>query len=239
MYAVVAQRQVAGQHEAGLADPAPVQIERRGEVIHLPHPAPHGAVLELQPHLGGCTVGHMHPEPRRRTGARDDRGGHMTRPIRPRMRGQSRIAVLLGAGGHAEGGKHGHQRRLGDQHLPAGPVRIPRGDAESPGKFDQRGRELSHAAHLASGIRPAPTRATCRRATRNPGNPARLGRPFGLFGLAEMIFAAQRSMSWAPKWAFGTTTRPSAATMPSEGTTNPVGIGRGTWEVAAQCCRPR
>ena len=71
------------------------------------------------------------------------------------MRGQSRIAVLLRAGGHAEGGKHSHQRHLGDQHLPAGPVRIPRGDAESPGKFDQRGRELSHAAHLASGIRPS------------------------------------------------------------------------------------
>ena len=158
MHAVIAQRQVARQQEGGLADPASVQIKRRGEVIRLLHPAPHRAVLELQPHLGGCAVTHMHPEPRRCAGSRDDGGWHLTCPIRPKMPSQSHIPVLLGAGGDAEGGEHSHQGRLGDEHLPAGPVHVPSGDAVSPGKFDQRGRELSHAAHLASRSRSATTR---------------------------------------------------------------------------------
>lgn len=46
-----------------------------------------------------------------------------------------------------------HQCSLGDQHLPASPVRVLGGNAESSGKFDQRRRELGHVAHLASGTR--------------------------------------------------------------------------------------
>ena len=114
-------------------------------------------------------MGHMHPEPRLFTGAPDDRGRHLAGPIRPEMRGQGNVAVLLGAGGHTERGEHSHQRRLGDEHVPTGPVLVPGGDAESPGKFDQRGREVSHAAHLASRTRPATTRVLIARSGKEPG----------------------------------------------------------------------
>ena len=53
MHPVIAQRQVVGQHEAGLAHRASVQVKRRGEVVDLAYPAADRAVLELQPHSAG------------------------------------------------------------------------------------------------------------------------------------------------------------------------------------------
>ena len=150
MDAVVAQGQVIGQHEAGLADPASVQIERRGEVLDLLHSAAHRAVLELQPHFGGKAMGHMHPEPRLLAGAPDDGGRHLTRPIGLEMRGQGPVAVLFGARRNAERREDRHQRCFRNGRVPATPVRIPGSDTEPPGKFDQRGRKLCHVAHLAS-----------------------------------------------------------------------------------------
>lgn len=150
---MVAEGQVGGQHEAGLADPASVKIEWRGEIVDLHHLGTCRAVLELQPHVGRSAIGHMHPELRLLSGAHDDGRRQWTRPVGLQLRGQGVIALLFGLGGNAEGGKSSHQCSLGDQHLPASPVRVLGGNAESSGKFDQRRRELGHVAHLASGTR--------------------------------------------------------------------------------------
>ena len=154
--AVVAERQVTRQHEARLADPAPVEVERRREVVDLTHAAAGAAVLELQPHFGWITVGDVHPEPRRRARAPHNRRRQPTCPITSKMCGQGRVALLFVACGNAEGGEHRDQRGLRDEHVPAGPVRVPGGDAEALGEVDQRGRELSHVAHLACRARIGP-----------------------------------------------------------------------------------
>ena len=49
----------------------------------------------------------MHPEPRLLTGPPDDGRRQSAGPIRPQLRGQRDVALLLGAGRHAERGEHG------------------------------------------------------------------------------------------------------------------------------------
>ena len=221
MHAVVANRQDTGQHEARLADPAPVQIERRGEVLDLLHPVRNRSVLQLQPHFRGKAMGHVHPEPRLGAGAPHDGGRHPTCPISLKVPGQGLVAVLFGAGGNAERGEHGDHRGFGNGHVPVGPVHIPGGDAESPGKFDQRGRERCHAAHFASSTR----------LTRHEGrywlDCARLCLFGGVAGSARMatpdiaLYIERRfsglfgeSVSRSSDLPFGRTTWRSAATIP-------------------------
>ncbi len=62
MHPVITEWQIAGQHEAGLTDRAPVEVKRRCEVVDLAYPGADRPVLELEPHFGGMTVSHMHPE---------------------------------------------------------------------------------------------------------------------------------------------------------------------------------
>ena len=130
--------------------PTPVQVEWRGEVVDLSYPAAHRAVLELQPHLGGMTVGHVHPERRRRAGAADDGRRQRTCPVcRGRARSARRCAPARCRRRHRARRARPPACSRGPDP-PTGPVVVVGGDAESPGEFDQRGRELSHAAHLAS-----------------------------------------------------------------------------------------
>ena len=148
MHPVIPQWQVVGQHEAGLTDRAPVQVKRRCEVVDLAYPGADRPVLELQPHLGGMTVRHMHPEPCLGAGTPKDGRRQWARPVRAIVSGQRRAALQLGAGGHAERGEDGYQRGFRDSHPSTGPVLIVGGDSKPPREFDQRGRQLSHAAIL-------------------------------------------------------------------------------------------
>ena len=102
MHPVIAQRQVVGQHEAGLADPASVQVERRREVVDLSYTGADGPVFELHPHLGRLTVGHMHPERGLRAGLPEDGRRQGARPVPSLVRSPRRIAFRLVSGGDAE-----------------------------------------------------------------------------------------------------------------------------------------
>ncbi len=159
VHPVIPQRQIGGQQEAGLADPASVQVERRGEVVDLRDVAAHRAVLEGQPHLGGSTVGDVGPKPNLLTGAPDDGRRQPPRPVRPQLGGERDVAFLFVAGRDAERGQHGLECRLGHPHPPAGPVLVLRRDAVPPGEFDQRRCEFGHRAILLPGFadrRPGP-----------------------------------------------------------------------------------
>ena len=81
MHPVITERQIVGQHEAGFADPAPVEIKRGGEVVDLADPGADGSVLELQPHLGRLTVGHMHPKRCLGAGSPEDGRRQCARPV--------------------------------------------------------------------------------------------------------------------------------------------------------------
>lgn len=161
IHPVVADRQIGRQHEAGFADPATVQLERRSEVVDLRHLATQRAILELQPDVGRSAVSDMRPKTRLRASARDDGRRQRARPIRPQVLGQGGVALLFGVRPNAEGSQHGHQSVLRDGYALAAPVLELGGDAVPAGEFDQRGRKLRHVAHLAS----------------NPEDASRAGRP--------------------------------------------------------------
>ena len=102
MHPVIAQRQVVGQHEARFADPASVQVERRGEIVDLPYPGANGPVFEHHPHLGRLTVGYVHPESGLRAGLPEDGRRQGARPVPALVRSPRRVAFRLVSGGDAE-----------------------------------------------------------------------------------------------------------------------------------------
>ena len=154
VHPVVAQRQICGQHEGRLADQAPVELERCGEVVRLPNARSHPAVLEAHPHMRGCAVVDVHPEGGLRAAARDYRGRQRTRPVPDVERGMRCGAISVGPGGHTQGRQHSHHRLVADRHRAARPVVVLGGHPHPMGESCQR--RLDHGCHLARSVRSAP-----------------------------------------------------------------------------------
>ena len=150
MHPVIAQRQVVRQHEAGFADPASVQVERRREIVDLrvsrcersrlrapatPRPADRG--LRAPRMSSACRPGPGWSAAGRATSAR----------VRAAIR--AAVAFRLVSGGDAERCQHCYQCAFRDADSATAPILVVGGDPESTRKFDQRRRQFGSYRHLA------------------------------------------------------------------------------------------
>jgi hypothetical protein len=141
---VIAQRQVARQLEGRLADQPPVDLSRRGPVLHLREPVPRLARLEVDPHLGRVSVGDVDVEGRHPPGAGDDAGRQHPFPPGLLPRPQRRPRSLRRAGVDAESGQDGHDGLRWDHDVVAAPVPEVRRHAVGMRQLGQLGVEVRH-----------------------------------------------------------------------------------------------
>src|ERR1700722_3201520 len=139
MHPVVTERQIVRQHEAGLADPVSIQVKWSVEVVDLAYAGTDGAVLELQPHLGRLTVGHVYPERRLSAGPAQNRRRQRARPVGAFVSGLRRTTFQLVGSGDAERGQDRNQRAFGDREPATAPVVVVGGAPDLTGGFSKRG----------------------------------------------------------------------------------------------------
>ena len=164
VHPVVAQRQVGGQYERGLADQPAVEVERGSEVVGLTQPGADRAVLEPDPHVRRIAVGDVDPERGLGAGARDDRRRQRARPVLS-VKLQKRCgAVFFGRRPDTECGQDGNHRRRVDRHEVPGPVVVGARHAQPVGQCGQP--RFSHVTHLAWSA------GSARRKSARPGQPA-------------------------------------------------------------------
>ena len=143
---VVAERQVGRHRERRLADPAALDLARLDPVVDLVGPAG-AAVLELDPHLDGVAVGHVHRHPGGL--ARDRHHGRRQHP-------EPGLALLLlprplrVGGVDADGREHCLDRLGGDLDRPSAPVGVLRHDAVRLRELDERAGRGRHGPESVS-----------------------------------------------------------------------------------------
>ncbi len=156
---VIAQGQVSGDLEGGLAHPLAVDLPGRGPVLQLPQVSAALPGLQLQPDLDRVTVGHVHPD---RGGPLLPQGQEARQHLGPRpaplllQRGHRR---LRGGTVDPERGQHRDDRVPRHRDVLALPVPVLGGDAERLGQFVQCRIQFGHGdilagVHRRAGITP-------------------------------------------------------------------------------------
>ena len=165
---VIAQRQVAGQLEGGLADPVgrrdrkaavlfsscrrPVRTVPSSSRIHSPTGSPWVTCTQNDDVSAG---------------AGDDRRRQGARPVVAVVCDERSGPVVLGGSRDAQRPEHGDQRGLGHHDIVALPVQVFGRDAVAASQFDQRRGQLSHAANLAGRRAVAPAGQSTSRISRS------------------------------------------------------------------------
>ena len=174
---VVAQRQVVGDLEGGLAHPAAVDLPRREPVLQLPQRSAAAAGLQLDPDLDRVAVRDVHVDRRRPVLPHRQQRRQHPGPRPPLVLGQGGGGRLRGVGVHVEGRQHGDHGLPGHLDVATLPVPVLGGDAVRLRQVLQSGFQFGHLLILA-GITRAPFASTWpeRRPRRTHD---RAGRPTG------------------------------------------------------------
>ena len=145
VHPVVAQRQVLRDRERRLADELVLDGAGRVPVLVLVDAAPVLAGLELDPHVDGPALGHVHLERRPPALARHQHRRQHPPPGLLVPRGESGPRRVLAARVDAEGGEHAQHRVGARQDVLALPVPVVGGDAV-------RRRQLAHQVLMVAGV---------------------------------------------------------------------------------------
>ena len=144
---VVAQGQVAGDLEAGLADPAAVDLPGRGPVLQLPHP-PTGAGLQLDPDVHRVAVGDVHRDHVRVALPGRHAARQHPRPGLAMVGGQRLPGPLGGRGVDLQPGQHRDHGLGGHADVVPLPVPVLRRDPVRLRQLQQRLIQFTHAVIL-------------------------------------------------------------------------------------------